>query len=102
VRASPPWSVTCEPLDWKLSAADVLRLLRADSYPAALLGTWADGSDIVLAEPLDIRCDPESALAALDESWPAQVAAGSDAAVFAGGWVFSADSDGVSAWRVKR
>jgi para-aminobenzoate synthetase / 4-amino-4-deoxychorismate lyase len=87
VRAAPPLSPTSEPLDWDLSAADVLRLVRADAHPAALLGTWADGSDIVVAEPRDVRCDPESVLAALDEGWPARAAKGAHAAVFAGGWV---------------
>src|SRR5215469_13219720 len=87
VRAAPPWSPTSEPLDWDLSAADALRLLRADAHPAALLGTWAGGSDIVVAEPTDVRSDPESVLAALDESWPAGAAADLGPAVFGGGWV---------------
>src|SRR5215469_2554914 len=87
VRAAPPWSPTSEPLDWDLSAADVLRLVRADAHPAALLGTWAGGSDIVVAEPGDIRSDPESVLAALDDSWPTYAPAGEDAPVFAGGWI---------------
>jgi aminodeoxychorismate synthase component I len=87
VRAAPSWSPTSEPLDWDLSVADVLRLLRADAHPAALIGTWAGGSDIVVAEPRDVRCDPESVQAALDERWPAQAAAGANTAGFAGGWV---------------
>jgi len=65
----------------------VLRLVRADAHPAALLGTWAGGSDIVVAEPGDIRSDPESVLAALDDSWPTHAPAGEDAPVFAGGWI---------------
>src|SRR5262249_10820405 len=36
---------------------------------------------------LDIRCDSESALAALDETWPTEAAASAGGAVFAGGWV---------------
>jgi para-aminobenzoate synthetase/4-amino-4-deoxychorismate lyase len=87
VRAGPPWSPTSEPLDWDLSTADVLRLLRADDHLAALLGTWAGGSDIVVAEPRDVRRDPESVLAALDEGWPEQAAVGADAEVFGGGWI---------------
>ncbi|HYK69708.1 MAG TPA: aminodeoxychorismate synthase component I, partial [Streptosporangiaceae bacterium] len=87
MRAAPPWSPTSEPLDWDLSAADVLRLVRADAHPAALLGTWAGGSDIVVAEPGDIRSDPESVLAALDDSWPTHAPAGEDAPFFAGGWI---------------
>jgi len=76
-----------EPLDWELSAPDVLRLLRADAHPAALFGTWAGGSDLILAEPSEICTDPEAVLAALDESWPAPAAGGAAAPVFAGGWV---------------
>jgi para-aminobenzoate synthetase / 4-amino-4-deoxychorismate lyase len=86
VRAPRAWSLTSEPLDWDLSAADVLRLLRDDAYPAALLGTWAGGSDIIVAEPRDARSEPESVLAALDEDWPSP-AAGADQPVFAGGWI---------------
>ena len=87
MQAGPPWSPTSEPLDWDLSAAEVLRLLRADAHPAALLGTWAAGSDIVVAEPRDVRSDPESVLAALDEGWPARAAGAAGTAAFAGGWV---------------
>jgi len=86
-RAAMPWSVTSEPLEWDLSAPDVLRLLRADAHPAALIGTWAGGSDIVVAEPTDVRSDPDSALAALDEGWPAQASADPDPAGFGGGWI---------------
>jgi hypothetical protein len=41
------FQVACRPLDWDLSAADALRLVRHDPHPVALLGAWADGSDIV-------------------------------------------------------
>ena len=40
MRAQVSSRVVCRRLDWELGAADVLRLLRADSYPAALLGAW--------------------------------------------------------------
>jgi hypothetical protein len=43
--------VACRPLDWDLSAADALRLVRHDPHPVALLGAWADGSDIVASCP---------------------------------------------------
>jgi para-aminobenzoate synthetase / 4-amino-4-deoxychorismate lyase len=89
-RAARRWSLTREPLEWNLSPADVLRLVRADAHPAALFGTWAGGSDVICAEPTAIRSDPQQPWDALDESWPAAAAAGRDgpdAPVFAGGWL---------------
>jgi hypothetical protein len=44
--------VVCRQLDWDPSAADVLRLLRADQHPVALLAAWAGGSDIITAAPV--------------------------------------------------
>jgi para-aminobenzoate synthetase/4-amino-4-deoxychorismate lyase len=78
--------VTCEPLDWDFSTVEVLRLVQADAYPAALLGAWAAGSDIVCSEPTAIRCDPKPPWDALDEVWP-QAADGAGGALFAGGWI---------------
>jgi para-aminobenzoate synthetase/4-amino-4-deoxychorismate lyase len=85
VPADQPVRVTCEPLDWDFSTADVMRLVRADAHPAALLGAWAAGSDIVCSQPTAIRCEPEPPWDALDEAWPAADSA--DRAVFAGGWI---------------
>ncbi|HTX83251.1 MAG TPA: chorismate-binding protein [Streptosporangiaceae bacterium] len=85
--AAPPTRVTCEPLDWDFSSAEVLRLVRADAHPAALLGAWAAGSDIVCSEPTAIRCEPELPWDALDEAWPPTAPSGPDRAVFAGGWI---------------
>jgi para-aminobenzoate synthetase / 4-amino-4-deoxychorismate lyase len=48
----------CCPLDWELSAADVLRLVRDDPHPIALLGAWAGGADIVAAAPVTTAADP--------------------------------------------
>jgi para-aminobenzoate synthetase/4-amino-4-deoxychorismate lyase len=79
-----PVVVTRELLDWDLSTADVLRLVQADAYPAALVGVWAAGSDIVCSEPTAIRCDPEQPWDALDEVWPRAEDGG---AAFAGGWI---------------
>ena len=81
-----PVVVTCELLDWDLSTADVLRLVQTDAYPAALLGAWAAGSDIVCSEPTAIRCDPEQPWDALGEVWP-QAADSARGAAFAGGWI---------------
>jgi para-aminobenzoate synthetase / 4-amino-4-deoxychorismate lyase len=89
-RTAPRWSLVREPLDWDLSAPDVLRLVRADAHPAALFGAWAGGSDVVCAEPTAIRCDPQQPWDALDESWPPAASTGPDGIdgpVFAGGWL---------------
>jgi para-aminobenzoate synthetase / 4-amino-4-deoxychorismate lyase len=88
-RAAAGWSLLREPLDWNLHPAEVLRLVRADAHPVALLGTWAGGSDVVSAEPTAVRCDPQQPWDALDESWP-PVASGLDGPAgpaFAGGWL---------------
>jgi para-aminobenzoate synthetase/4-amino-4-deoxychorismate lyase len=47
------------PLDWDLTWADVLRLVRDDPHPAALTGAWAGGSDIVTSCPVRVRDLPE-------------------------------------------
>jgi para-aminobenzoate synthetase / 4-amino-4-deoxychorismate lyase len=88
-RTPPGWSLMCEPLDWDLIPADVLRLVRADAHPAALLGAWAGGSDVICAEPTAIRSDPQQPWEALNESWPAPATGldGLDEPVFAGGWL---------------
>jgi para-aminobenzoate synthetase / 4-amino-4-deoxychorismate lyase len=89
-RAVSRWSLMREPLDWNLSPADVLRLVRADAHPAALFGAWAGGSDVICAEPTAIRSDPQQPWDALDESWPPTAAMGLDGLdgpVFAGGWL---------------
>jgi para-aminobenzoate synthetase / 4-amino-4-deoxychorismate lyase len=89
-RAASRWSLIREALDWSLSPADVLRLVRADAHPAALFGTWAGGSDVVCAEPTAIRCDPQQPWDALDESWPLSAETGQeglDGPGFAGGWL---------------
>jgi para-aminobenzoate synthetase / 4-amino-4-deoxychorismate lyase len=85
--ASPPARVTREPLDWDFSAAEVLRLVRADAHPAALLGAWAGGSDIVCSEPTAIRCEPELPWDALDGAWPPTGTSSPERAVLAGGWI---------------
>jgi hypothetical protein len=53
-------------LDWELGAADVLRLVRADTYPVALLGAWAGGSDIITSEPVRVCSAPAPVSAVLD------------------------------------
>jgi para-aminobenzoate synthetase/4-amino-4-deoxychorismate lyase len=67
-------------LDWNLGAADVLRLLRADPHPAALLGSWAGGSDIVAAAPVRVSED-------LDAMDPGDLTERAGQARFGGGWI---------------
>jgi para-aminobenzoate synthetase/4-amino-4-deoxychorismate lyase len=72
----------------KLSAADVLRLVRADPHPVALLGAWAGGSDIVASDPVRVCRAPQPPEGVLGEPWP--VPAGARArtrAAFGGGWI---------------
>jgi para-aminobenzoate synthetase / 4-amino-4-deoxychorismate lyase len=82
-----PVLVTCELLDWDFSTADVVRLVQTDAYPAALLGVWAAGSDIVCSEPTAILCDPEQPWDALDDVWPQTATDSARGAAFAGGWI---------------
>jgi para-aminobenzoate synthetase/4-amino-4-deoxychorismate lyase len=78
--------VVCRALDWELSPADVLRLVRADPDPVALLGAWAGGSDIVASDPVRVCRAPESATDVLDRPLPGPAGASAEAA-FGGGWI---------------
>ncbi len=77
------------PLDWSLSAVDVLRLLRDDAYPVALLGAWAGGSDIIAAEPVRVTADPVAFSTDSDPERTRGPRSGppSPAARFGGGWI---------------
>ena len=72
--------MVCRPLDWELSSADVLRLLRGDPHPAALLGAWAGGSDIITADPVRVCAE-------LDATDPGDVTERPGEARFGGGWI---------------
>jgi para-aminobenzoate synthetase / 4-amino-4-deoxychorismate lyase len=75
------WSrVVCRRLDWELDTADVLRLLRADPHPAALLGAWAGGSDIITADPVRV-CEE------LDATDQGDLTERAVEACFGGGWI---------------
>jgi para-aminobenzoate synthetase / 4-amino-4-deoxychorismate lyase len=80
MRAQVTSRVVCRQLDWDLSTADVLRLLRADPHPAALLGAWAGGSDIVAAAPVRVCED-------LDATDPGDLTERAGGACFGGGWI---------------
>ena len=62
MTAAPAFRVLRRRLDWELSAAEALRLVRADPHPVALLGAWAGGSDIVASSPARV-CQAPSVLA---------------------------------------
>ena len=57
-------------LDWELTAADALRLVRADAHPVALLGSWAGGSDIIASDPVRVCAAPAQVGAVLDAPMP--------------------------------
>lgn len=88
---TPPASscrVSLRALDWNLTAAEVLRLVRDDPYPVALLGTWAGGRDIVASDPLRVRSAPGPAGKVLDAPLAgASRGTGRTGAVFGGGWI---------------
>ena len=52
----------------------MLRLVREDAHPVALSGAWADGSDVVAAEPVLVRSAPGPLSDVLDAPWPAGAA----------------------------
>src|SRR5215469_14910319 len=66
-------SVVRRPLGWDLAPVEVLRLVRPDAHPVALLGTWADGTDVISSEPVLVRCPPCSLGEVLDSPGPAGV-----------------------------
>ena len=70
MRSAAPSRVVSRALDWDLGAADVLRLVRADPHPVALLGTWAGGSDIVASDPVRVCGPPGPAADVLDAPLP--------------------------------
>jgi para-aminobenzoate synthetase/4-amino-4-deoxychorismate lyase len=86
MRSQAPCRVVCRALDWELSPADVLRLVRADAHPVALLGAWAGGSDIVASDPVRVCHAPESAREVLDTPLPGLAGASAQAG-FGGGWI---------------
>ena len=86
MRSQASCRVMCRALDWELSPADVLRLVRADAHPVALLGAWAGGSDIVASDPVRVCRAPEPAMDVLDTPLPGWAGASAQAG-FGGGWI---------------
>jgi hypothetical protein len=90
------------PLGWDLAPVEVLRLVRADAHPIALIGAWADGSDVVGSEPALVRSPPRCLGDVLDLPCAPGAGAGGGAdrarqlgtgladpafPVFGGGWI---------------
>ena len=82
MRSAEPARLVRRPLDWNLAPAEVLRRVRADPHPVALLGSWAGGSDIVASDPVRVCCAPEPAAEVLDAPLPGLAGPG-----FGGGWL---------------
>src|ERR1700736_2049545 len=99
VRSDLAVRLVRRPLDWVLGPEDVLRLLRSDAHPVALLGAWAGGNDIIASDPVQVRCPPQSLGDVLDAPWPmrswpagrmghgGEIAAGHPGRPFGGGWI---------------
>jgi para-aminobenzoate synthetase/4-amino-4-deoxychorismate lyase len=79
-QAQPPFQVALRPLGWDLSSADALRLVRHDPHPVALLGAWADGSDIVASCPAATSDQP-------DTPFTTNLAGPTGEVRFGGGWI---------------
>jgi para-aminobenzoate synthetase / 4-amino-4-deoxychorismate lyase len=58
VQPSPAPRLVRRPLGWSLAPEEVLRLVRSDAHPIALMGAWAGGSDVIGSEPTMIRHPP--------------------------------------------
>ena len=92
-----PFRMIRRPLDWELGAAEVLRLVRADPHPVALVGAWAGGSDIVASDPVRVCGDPGALGEVLDAplAGPGGMGSGGPAGPsspfagvgFGGGWI---------------
>ena len=59
MRPGPVPRLVRRPLCWDLAPVEVLRLVRADAHPIALIGAWSDGSDVVSSEPALVRSPPQ-------------------------------------------
>ncbi len=82
------------PLGWDLTPVEVLRLVRSDAHPVALIGAWADGADVIGSEPVLVRSPPQSLAEILDPPGSPEALsavptepARARAPAFGGGWI---------------
>src|ERR1019366_3255685 len=103
VRSQPAHRLVRRALNWDLAPAEVLKLVRSDAHPVALIGAWADGSDVIGSDPVLVRSPPHSVGDVLDSSWltgdrpragvaggpgpDKEPAAGPAGPAFGGGWI---------------
>jgi aminodeoxychorismate synthase component I len=75
-------------LSWDLEPGEVLRLVRDDPHPVALVGAWAGGGALIAAGPRVTRSPPQSLGDVLDGPCPGlSVGVGFGGAGFGGGWI---------------
>ncbi len=102
MRSHPAHHLVRRALSWDLQPVDVLRLVRDDVHPVALVGAWAGGGAVISSEPVLVRSPPDSLGEVLDSPFPAAVrtsedlacgppvpepASGTTDAAFGGGWM---------------
>jgi para-aminobenzoate synthetase/4-amino-4-deoxychorismate lyase len=73
------------PLGWRLEPERAALLVREDSRPFALLGSWAGGGALIGSEPVRVAAPDDDPFALLDEQ-PACAVAPADGQAVAGGW----------------
>src|SRR5215470_9370416 len=75
-------------LSWDLEPADVLRLVRDDPHPVALVGAWAGGGAVIASEPRLLRSPPQNLGDVLDAPFTElRGGGGFGGAGFGGGWI---------------
>ena len=87
MQVQPAHHLLRRALNWDLRPLDVLRLLRDDPHPVALLGAWAGGGAVIGSEPVLVRSPPQDLGDVLDAPYP-----GTGGPAFGGGWIGCLDS----------
>ena len=82
MQVQPAYNLLRRALNWDLRPVEVLRLVRDDRHPVALLGTWAGGGAVIGSEPMLVRRPPQDLGDVLDAPYP-----GTGGPAFGGGWI---------------
>ena len=82
MQVQPAHNLLRRALNWDLRPVDVLRLVRDDPHPVALLGAWAGGGAVIGSEPMLVRRPPQDLGDVLDAPYP-----GTGGPAFGGGWI---------------